>query len=116
MAGGAFVVRMLQSVSFAEATAIAARIEADPSVEYADPDGRAFPNLVPNDTLYSSQWHYQSPPAEMGGANLPPAWSITTGSSNIYIADIDTGILPHPDLLGRYQGGYDMISDAMACQ
>ena len=111
MSGGAFLVRMFQSVSFAEASAIAARIEADPTVEYADPDGRAFPNIVPNDPLYSSQWHYQSPPGEMGGANLPPAWSITTGSSNIFIADIDTGILPHPDLLGRFQGGYDMIAD-----
>ncbi|MEO8740903.1 MAG: S8 family peptidase [Casimicrobiaceae bacterium] len=111
MAGGAFLVRLFQSVSFAEASALAARIEGDPSIEYADPDGRAFPNLVPNDAEYSLQWHYQSPPAEMGGVNLPPAWNITTGSSNIYVAVIDTGILPHHDLAGRYQGGYDMISE-----
>ena len=114
MSGGAFLVRMFQSVSFAEASLIAAQIEADPNIEYADPDGRAFPNLVPNDPNYSLQWHYQSPPTEMGGVNLPPAWNITTGSSNIFVAVIDTGILPHPDLAGRYLGGYDMISEPSA--
>jgi subtilisin family serine protease len=51
------------------------------------------------------------PPLNMGGVNLPPAWSLSTGSSSVYVAVLDTGILPHPDLAGRYQGGYDMVSD-----
>ncbi len=49
----------------------------------------------------------------MGGVNLPPAWNITTGSPSIKIAVIDTGILPHPDLAGKYVGGYDFISDSI---
>jgi len=115
MAGGAFVLRLFQSVSFAEARALAASIEADPAVDYADPDGRVFASLVPNDTFYPQQWNYQSPtlgpPLNMGGVNLPPAWNLTTGASSVYVAVLDTGIVPHPDLAGRYQGGYDMISD-----
>jgi serine protease len=70
------------------------------------------PMKVPNDPLYASQWHYMSPPAEMGGVNLPPAWDITTGSTSVVIAVIDTGSLPaHPDLASRYVGGYDFISN-----
>ena len=115
MAGGAFVLRLFQSVPFAEARALAASIEADSAIEYADPDGRVFASLVPNDPLYAQQWNYQSPtvgpPLNMGGVNLPPAWNLTTGSGSVYVAVLDTGILAHPDLAGRYQGGYDMVSD-----
>ena len=69
------------------------------------------PLLVPNDPLYSSQWHYMSPPLEKGGVNLPPAWDLTTGNASIVVAVIDTGSLAaHPDLAGRYVGGYDFIS------
>ncbi|MEO8740902.1 MAG: S8 family peptidase [Casimicrobiaceae bacterium] len=118
MAGGAFVLRLLQSVTFAEARVLASLLEADPSIEYADPDGRIFASVVPNDTRYPEQWNYQSPtlgpPLNMGGVNLPFAWNLTTGSSNVYVAVLDTGILPHPDLAGRYEGGYDMVSDPVA--
>ena len=70
------------------------------------------PLLLPNDPGLASQWHYRGPPAEMGGANLPPAWDLTTGSAGIVVAVIDTGSMPgHPDLAGRFIGGYDLIAD-----
>ena len=71
--------------------------------------------MVPNDPLYSSQWHYFDrtpgrPPS--GGANLPNAWNRTTGWSGIRTAVLDTGALKtHPDLAGRFVGGYDFIKD-----
>jgi hypothetical protein len=113
MAGGAYVVRLFQALPADQAQSLAGFLRTDASIEYALPDLLKQPSLVPNDPSYSSQWHYQSPPTESGGANLPPAWTITTGSSNVVVAVIDTGILPHPDLVGRYLGGYDMISDAL---
>ena len=65
------------------------------------------PAAVPNDPYYSRQWHYPL-------INLPQAWDITTGSSNVTVAVIDTGILSkHPDIdPNRLVDGYDFISDA----
>jgi len=71
----------------------------------AAPNYRLHALRVPNDRLYPRQWHYPL-------INLPEAWDITTGSSNVVVAVIDTGIISnHPDLSGRLVQGYDFISD-----
>lgn len=67
---------------------------------------------TPNDPGYAQQWHLQLP--AVGGTsaiNMPPAWALTTGSVGITAAVLDTGILPHPDLLGRTWTGYDFVSE-----
>ncbi|HVO67200.1 MAG TPA: S8 family serine peptidase [Syntrophales bacterium] len=117
MSGNVHVFKFPHRMTLAEATAAAQRLNTDPSVEYAEPDRRMFPMLVPNDPLYVNQWHYKSPNApdnELGGANLPGAWDITTGSSSVVVAVIDTGILPnHADISGRLVQGYDFIHDSL---
>jgi serine protease len=61
-------------------------------------------SLVPNDALYSAQWHYPL-------LSLPQAWDLNTGSG-VIVAVIDTGVvLNHPDLQGQVIGGYDFISN-----
>lgn len=73
-------------------------------VATADPNALVRPFLAPNDPLYGLQWHYPL-------VNLPLAWDLTTGSSGVVTAVIDTGILSqHPDLQGRLVAGYDFIS------
>ncbi|MEO7600800.1 MAG: S8 family peptidase [Gammaproteobacteria bacterium] len=109
MSWGAQVLQLPGRMTLADADTIAQKLRADPDVEYAEPDRIMHPLAVPNDTLFSSQWHYLSPPIEPGGVNLPPAWDITTGQPNITIALVDTGILPHTDLAGRTVPGYDFI-------
>ena len=61
-------------------------------VEFAELD-RIVPvsDLIPNDALYSSEWHLPRIAA-------PAAWSITTGSSGVIIAIIDTGVDGTPDV------------------
>jgi serine protease len=74
----------------------------------------ASPNYVrharatPDDSYYPLQWHYPA-------IGLPAAWDVTTGSSDVVVAVIDTGVvLQHPDLQNQLVPGYDFISDARA--
>ena len=115
MSSDGHVVKLPNRMTLAEAAAIARRLSADPGVEYAEPDQRMFPLLIPNDPSYVNQWHYKSPTTdgEPGGVNLPGAWDITTGSSNIVVAVVDTGIVNHIDLIGRTVPGYNFISDGV---
>lgn len=74
-------------------------------VASASPNYRLQALRVPNDRLYPRQWHYPL-------INLPAAWDITTGSSDVVVAVIDTGIISnHPDLAGKLVSGYDFIDD-----
>lgn len=71
--------------------------------DYVEPNYIYRPSVVPNDTHYNKQWHYPL-------INLPKAWDITTGSADVIVAVIDTGVLvDHPDLAGKLVGGYDFV-------
>jgi thermitase len=73
-------------------------LKSDPNVEFAEPNGiyRAF--VDPNDTLYSSQYYLQEGTTP-GSINVEDAWDITTGSTTIVVAVVDTGVtLTHTDL------------------
>lgn len=84
----------------------AAALQNRPDVESVRLNYRVFAAAVPNDTLYGLQWHFPL-------INLPQAWDTSTGSADVVVAIIDTGILPnHPDLQGQYVNyGYDFVSD-----
>lgn len=56
-----------------------------------------------NDSYYSSQWSLHG----KAGMRVPLAWGITTGSSNIRVGIIDTGIAYHPDLNDNLVSGVD---------
>jgi serine protease len=77
-----------------------------PDVRYAQPNYIRNPLVIPNDPRYPRQWHYPL-------INLPQAWDVTTGSNDVIVAVIDTGVLlNHPDLKNRLTSdGYDFISD-----
>jgi subtilisin family serine protease len=93
-------------------------LAGDPNVLFAEPDLKVSLALTPNDPYYACpappaaqtcQWHYPQ-------INLPAAWDITTGSSSVIIAVLDTGVmLTHPDLDGKItsgaNAGYDFHND-----
>jgi len=87
---------------------LAEMIQQDADIQYADPVKHVFPKAAPNDPLYSRQWSLTS---LLAGINAEAAWQIQPNASNVTIAVIDTGILPHPDLVGRVLAGYDFISE-----
>jgi serine protease len=110
---GAWVVKLDDKYAPADAEAIAATWAEQPGVAYAEPDARQFATIVPNDSLYAgNQWDLQAVTAGTSyGANLPPAWDVTTGSASQVVAVVDTGYLNHADLAGRFVGGYDFVNE-----
>ena len=101
---GARKARLLQTVK---------ALGFNPDVIYAEPNFINHAFLIPNDPEYGRQSHYQQ-------INLPEAWDITTGSDDIVVAVIDSGIAYHDDLEVRLLRpgprtravGYDFIRDA----
>jgi len=79
---------------------------ADPQVAYAEPDYIYRALATPDDSYYATyQWNMPQISAESG-------WDITTGSSSITIAIVDTGVdTGHPDLSAKIVAGYDFVND-----
>jgi subtilisin family serine protease len=85
-------------------------IEALPMVRYAEPNMVDHLLVIPNDPDFDKQWHYhntgQSPPGGTVDADIdaPEGWDISTGSNNVIVGVLDSGIpmvggqLSHPDL------------------
>jgi serine protease len=107
MTSGADVMTLDREVAEQEYMKLVRDLGASTNVEYAEPDRLLRPTLTPNDTYYNLQWHYFE---TRGGANLPTAWDLSTGSG-VTVAVLDTGARPHVDLAANLVGGYDFISD-----
>ncbi|MHC4758058.1 MAG: S8 family serine peptidase, partial [Planctomycetota bacterium] len=85
---------------------VVAAYNNDPDVEYAELDYFVSINLAPNDPFYPMQWplnntgqmypesgRYNSPPGTADcDIDAPEAWGINTGSSDIIVAVVDTGV------------------------
>ena len=78
----------------------------DPRVEFVEPNYlvHAMPT-TPNDVYFGAQW-------ALSRIQAPAAWDITTGSSQVTVAILDTGVdLDHPDLDDKIVSGYDFVND-----
>ena len=88
---------------------------ANADIEFVEPDYLMFPSsLEPNDPGFVDQWHLKG--TQYQGLNLPAAWQHTTGSSDVIVAIVDTGVLvDHPDFdSARMLPGYDFVSQDLA--
>ncbi len=81
-------------------------LRARDDVEYAHPNWLFQLSLTPNDPHYPNQWHYPA-------IQLPAAWDLTTGSSAIRIAILDTGRTTHPDQSAKWVPAveYDAVTE-----
>jgi subtilisin family serine protease len=85
-----------------EAEAIA-RLQADPAVEYAEPNYLIHADAIPNDSLFTQLWNMHN--TGQGGAfanddiHATQAWDLYTGDPTLKIGVIDSGVdYNHPDL------------------
>ena len=118
---------MLKLTSQADVFEALEELNASDLIEFAEPNMIDRASYPPNDTYFADgdQWalHNQGqfPPGGTPGADIkaPTGWDLSTGSPDILIAIIDSGIpllgffLYHPDLsdTSRYVLGEDLVGD-----
>ena len=80
-----------------------AELRKDPSVRIAEPDYPIHAEAIPNDLLFSQQWHLENRGQAGGTAGADvratTAWNSTTGDISVIVGVIDTGVdYNHEDL------------------
>ena len=108
-----------------DSRSLAKMVAADTDVEWAEVDHVRVPLAAPNDPLYpdgivgttpaSGQWYLRAPAGTVKSSiDIETAWDVTHGTpaaaaNAIVVADVDTGITSHPDLVNKILPGYDMV-------
>lgn len=113
----AHVLRAGHPIPLSQAQAQADRLQRDPDVEWAMPNAIEKPASViaGADPWFSLQtWLQPRDAGRWGVAGFPAAWHALEAQalSPVVVAVLDSGVLPHPDLAGRFWPGYDFVSVA----
>ena len=83
---------------------VAARLSADPDVEFAEVSSILHVLWTPDDPQYPAQWNLPK-------IGMPQAWDVTRGSPSVVVAVVDTGIdVTHPDRPANLRLGADYVS------
>lgn len=95
------------SVPAATAALLKGEMSRHSDVEYVEPDYVATTLATTNDPYFTqgSQWH-------LAKIQAPSAWDLSTGSSTLKVAVVDSGVnAAHPDLAGKVLAGYDFFAN-----
>lgn len=91
----------------AVAEVVAEALKQNPNIEFVEVDAGATGAATTNDPCVRSGTEWHLPRIE-----VPAAWDITTGKSDVVVAVLDTGVQTnHPDLAGQLLAGYDFINN-----
>ena len=102
--GSLLHLRIPEGMSLSEALE---SLQAHPEVEYVEPNRRIRPLNRPNDPYFDRQWGMHNTGQVVNGTtgtedadmDAPEAWEFRTGSVDVVVAVIDTGVdYLHPDL------------------
>ena len=112
------VVQTSKSLNKNEAKEFMSQVASDPDVASVEPDYINHPAYLPdvtftyNDPQYSKQWNLTNPTTGVqntGNARL-------RRGGNVKVAVLDTGYVPHPDLVTGMANGYDFVSDPLSAR
>lgn len=85
--------------------AVIEALKHNPNIEYAQPNYIGQSQRIPNDPNYAQQWNLPK-------IQAPNAWDISTGSQNIVVAVIDSGVNGSiADLSGKVISGYNFVDN-----
>lgn len=82
---------------------VIAAYQADPAIEFAEPNRIYYATFTPDDADFAKQWALHNT-GQTGGRvdadiDMPEAWDVQQGNTSMLIAIIDTGVnYNHPDL------------------
>ena len=112
------VIQTSKTLNKNEAQEFMAKVASDPDVASVEPDYINYPaaegdiTFQYNDPQYSKQWNLTDPTTGVqntGNARL-------RRGANVKVAVLDTGYVPHPDLVTGMANGYDFISDPLSAR
>ncbi len=100
---GLFVIHLPETIDVQTAKRLAQQLDG---VAYAEPNYILTTHTTPNDPSFGDLWGLHNTGQSGGTADAdidaPEAWDLTTGSSTVVVAVIDTGIdYTHPDLVAN---------------
>lgn len=112
------VIQTSKTLNKNEAKEFMAKVASDPDVASVEPDYINYPaaegdiTFQFNDPQYSKQWNLTNPTTGVqntGNARL-------RRGANVKVAVLDTGYVPHPDLVTGMANGYDFVSDPLSAR
>lgn len=112
------VIQTSKTLNKNEAQEFMAKVASDPDVASVEPDYINYPaaegdiTFQYNDPQYSKQWNLTNPTTGVqntGNARL-------RRGATVKVAVLDTGYVPHPDLVTGMANGYDFVSDPLSAR
>ena len=112
------VIQTSKSLNKYQAKEFMEKVASDPDVASVEPDYINHPAYLQdvtftyNDPQYSKQWNLTNPTTGVqntGNARL-------RRGAHVKVAVLDTGYVPHPDLVTGMANGYDFVSDPLSAR